>query len=226
MNWLQKIKHSQIEPPHEAGRKAILSVFGWQSFAVVKLLPITEDKEGRSIRVQILDYYGTVGNTNNYYKPDKVLLVGVQNLYYSFEDLLQKELKTVFPDIIARQREFSKIYEAMEDHPELRTNLNFSKLVDYEKTQIYGYDVYISKDPRFKPTPYGALGGIQEAWYWSIPELDKRSLYLELDDSKMKAEILYPWSSGRFADKERAAESAKQFLDFLFYPELEDSEPK
>lgn len=201
INWIKKIAYTDIYIP---GKIAILANSGWKEFGVVELLPSNEVTEGFG-KYKLLKYYGKYYNDLN--KKGKVGSMHLSNVYYSFKDLLKKELKTIFPDTIKHQRNCEYIYKAMDDFPELRTNLNFSKLVEFDTININGFIVELYIDPRSD----------QRGWYWYLPESGTRSLYIDIDNQLIKSQILLPWGSGRFATKEEAAESANKFIDYTFY---------
>ncbi len=254
MNWMQKFQQNEAYEMFgdvsewNEGDIAILSIFGWKDFAVIKAIDwddighmsdrlevVDRDKiksdsnmtwtRGEVVPCQVQKTYGEGYAKQDHYQPGNILMVGPQNLYRTIHDLIEKELKIVYPDLVLQTMNEDHIHEAIRDFPQLGGEQRIPEHVNYEQFQdSRGYTIQVFQDPR----AYVGYGR-EEAefpYYWYIPDLKVRSLDLNqsANDPKMRELIQSVWSRGgsfRYHTVQEAADAAEKYLDYMFPEEPE-----
>jgi hypothetical protein len=243
MNWL--IKMSQVAEsaePHNnplwpRGKKGLLSIFGWQDFVVVAVIGWNEIQELSDkyptedilksegwVPCISLDVYGELHAKKPHYAPGTVHTVNPSNLYVSLADLIKRESRVLYPDLLTpKLLEKQHLQEFMQDYPELKGFSDFSEVISYESHNFnspHGYTIQVHTSPN----AHIGIGQTrpQSPYYWYIPELQKRSLDFLLSDigSKELGPLIKSiWSKSggfRYGTVEEARESAEKFLDYIF----------
>ncbi len=231
----------------QPGTLAILSHFGWRDISVVKILQWEDvvnnhDSEGyfenvddNSIQttrgfgnswkrgesvpcVTISAYSDTESGESRYDKVGKVHLVAASNLYRTFEDIVKKESRVIYPDLILGLLSKSHVGQLQRDYPQLMGTSDFGDMVDYDTYEVSGHQVMVFMDKARMAKNPGILQtrGTDGIFYWQIPALKVRSV-----DNPSSREGLdtRPWGGGTYPTKQRALESAENYINYLFYGE-------
>lgn len=253
MNWWKKFaEENPLGNPAEwpPGQRAILDVHGFYAFPVVQVIDwdqigqlsdhyqvegdnvtspnpfgsMTYNRYEGSVPCVVLKSYGRLTN-EDYYSPGKVLIVGPQNLYKTFADLIRKEARVIFPDLILDVIGRDYIGEFLKDFPDMKGFQSISEFVQYDAFQDdSGYEILVLRDPR----AYQAYGRSEPEfpYYWQIPELKVRSLDFgqHVHDEKMRDVVRAIWSrsgSFRYHTVQEAVEAASKFIEHMMYQGVE-----
>ncbi len=215
------------------GQIAVLSVFGIQDFVVVSVLSwdqvkemstrhkfpdddtivspnpfgsMTYKRDEGSVPVLYMDYYGSMYRSTH--NPGDVSIVGPQNLYRTLGDLMRKQTKTLFAELIPQLLGSEAVLQAVQDYPQLKDWDLPSDFGEYHSFDVQGYEVQIVRDPRAY-IPWGHKEPTAP-YYWYIVQLDKRSLY----SSNEEGMDLAPMQTGRFPDIQTALASATKYVEY------------
>ena len=234
MSWLKKFSQKFSD-----GQLAIYSHFGVSELFVVEILswenapilndeykqidentirsPNSEIRKGESTLVKILSIYKSEyrQGLQSFSNPGKVFFVNESNIYPNLESLFKKELSTIYPDSVFLHVNADYINKLAKDYPELVGNISPSNLIDYQSFDVMGYEVQILNDLRAAKTNPSIMKtkGTEGLYYWSIPELQTRSLDNKKDIDRQ------PWETGRFPTRQLALNSAEKYINHLFYSE-------
>jgi hypothetical protein len=242
MNWMQKSAEGLFGNVEEwkDGDLGILSIFAWKDIAVfqtvdwddvahssdkyelVDLNTIKGEsitwKRGEVVPCKILKTYGTV--YASHYTPGEIRMVGAQNIYHTFIDLVKKQSRTTYPDLILGIMSSNTISQLSKDFPQLLGAERLSDLVSYEQYQSdHGYMIQIFTDP----TAYQGYGRTKPEfpYYWYLPSLKVRSLDFNAvrHNPESKELIKLIWSEGgsfRYRTIEDALAAVDKYLDYMF----------
>lgn len=242
MNWFQRIAQENPfgdVSEWKDGQLAILSSFSWRDFSVVEVLSwenvsLLSDKyddvdentikttrgggyswrRDEAVPFKILDTYSDAqSGASRYHKPGEIRLAGPQNLYHSLEQLVTKESRSSYPDLVMELYQKPHIASLSKDFPELMGNYSVSDNIDYQIFDINGYEVQVINDKKaIEQSPsMMQTRGTEGMFYWNIPSLQTRSF----DDKEGIDKT--PWGSGRYPTMQRAMEAAEQYINHLFY---------
>lgn len=222
----------------EEGEYAILSNFGWRSFSVVEILDwdkavsysdefsspdpdtITTTrgygytwKRDNSVPCVVIENFSESGLESGSEAPGKVHFVHPSNLYREFNELVEKEVKVVFPDLVISLLNKPHVNKFLDEFPMMRGSKMLTELVDFDVFDVQGYEVQVFNDLRAVQKSPGMMQteGTEGMFYWVIPSLNVRSLEDKHGINKS------PWGSGRYPTKQMAVERAEEYLDFMFY---------
>lgn len=232
----------------QPGMRGLLSHFGYKDFSVVRIIPFSQvvdmsqgyykwidddhikstnsfggltHREGESVPCVIEANYGKFYAQSQSNAVGRVRMVGAQNIYRTLMDLIKYQLKTLYPDYMLSIMDEEHIQELIADYPQLRGKGDVPDLIDYQVFMSdQGYEVQVVRDPK----AYVSLGRTEAEFpfYWYIPELDKRSLYISR--SKDKCFVPSIGGGGRYPDLQSALDAAEKYLDCLFTSDLESIE--
>ncbi len=223
----------------EDGQLAILSSFGWRDLCVVEVVgwnnvpylsdeytAVDEDtiktdrgngyswRRNEAVPFKILQTYSDDSTgQSRYHKAGTVNLAGPQNLYHSLDDLIKKESRSLYPDMVLQLANKKHINALIKDFPELVRDQNFAGNVDYQIFDIQGYEVQVLNDVRQMERNPGIMKtrGTEGMFYWHIPDLGTRSTE---DKEGIDRQ---PWGTGRYPTMQLAIQSADKYISHLFY---------
>lgn len=243
MSWLHTFRKLASEEElfgdpskWQPGQVVILSNTGVTGFAVVRVLDweqvtqLSDDYQtvdentilapnpfgsmthnrGDSVPVISLGYFG--GVLYRGYDEGKVMIVGAQNLFRTLGDLMKYDLRLIYPDLLMSIMSYPHIREFQQRFPQLMGESIF-QMVNYESYHVLGYSVIAVRDPR-RSGSYK-----QSEWYWSIPELNTRSLNMSHRAEDIKdPQLRRAWSQifgqgGHYNTPDEAVAAAEKYID-------------
>lgn len=232
INWFTKLCQNEAEWGFR--ERGLLSHFGWRDFAVVEILQNRGNEEwpsGFGMNVgpnpppewrgspvpckTIALYTDNESGVSRYDEVGKTHKVHPSNLYRTLGDLIEKQAKSLYPDLTLELMQKPHIASFIKDFPEMEGDLKPGDAVDYQVFDVQGYEVQVFSDTQAAERNPAILQtrGTDGIFYWNIPSLKTRSV------DKKPGIDLTPWGTGKYPTMQRALETAEEFIDFMFYGE-------
>ncbi|MCK9458421.1 MAG: hypothetical protein M0R80_02110 [Proteobacteria bacterium] len=225
------------------GQLGILDEFGLKDFAVIQVIRFEDVpqadpeyykmkdrntvislnkfggstyKRGESVPVKIIQAFGSISKSHKVH-----FYVGAQNLYRTIDDLIKKEMKVLYPDLLIQFWNSPQYRALITEFPQLKIK-NQSPLdqIQYQVYDIQGYTVYVIPEPRVlkRQAEYRASGYPHplHAYYFAIPELKTRS---QDEKTSQWLRTQKMGENGMFTSEREALTGAEKYINYLFYGE-------